>query len=343
MPRIASWRKWRGFTLIELLVVIAIIAILIGLLLPAVQKVREAAARTQSANNLKQCSLALHNCNDTYGKLPPAEGMFPQRGPINTNQPNWQVPSPIGTIFYFLGPFVEQDNMYKSTQYTSWYNPSLPNSANGQIKTFAAPGDPSAPSNGIEPNFGNMGVASYSANFLVFGTGVRYGFGNYLNGQTGADGGYARIPATFIDGTSNTIVFMERYHVCTNNGSYYLNWANDGSYTQNQQYAPYWPNWNNTGGIANVGPGQLPPNPSFPTGGQSPNANFPVPQAKPSLSNSAPIQNQCQSNLTQGFSTAGCMVGLGDGSVRMVNSSISANTWSYALWPNDGQVLGSDW
>ena len=102
-----SGRRARGFTLIELLVVIAIIAVLIGLLLPAVQKVRDAAARTQSLNNLKQMALACHSCNDTYGKLPPGVGWFPGNVPVNST------PSGRGTVFYFLLPFVEQDNLYR--------------------------------------------------------------------------------------------------------------------------------------------------------------------------------------------------------------------------------------
>src|SRR5262245_54075765 len=94
-----------GFTLIELLVVIAIIAILIALLLPAIQKVREAAARTESNNSLKQLGLALNNFNSTNGYVPPALGWYPgtnASGGID------------GTVFFYLFPFLEQDNLFSS-------------------------------------------------------------------------------------------------------------------------------------------------------------------------------------------------------------------------------------
>src|SRR6516164_3027536 len=104
-------RRSSGFTLIELLVVIAIIAVLIGLLLAAVQQVREAANRIQCTNNLKQMCLAVHHLHDTYRALPPTEGALPG-GDLQS----------YGPLMFWMLPYVEQANLYNEAQVNGIYD-----------------------------------------------------------------------------------------------------------------------------------------------------------------------------------------------------------------------------
>jgi prepilin-type N-terminal cleavage/methylation domain-containing protein/prepilin-type processing-associated H-X9-DG protein len=193
-----------GFTLVELLVVIAIIAILIGLLLPAVQKVREAANRAKCLNNLKQLALATLMYTDTYQA-------FPLQGSINTSPPG------SGTAFIALLPFMEQGNLYQqiyngavanNTYLGDTYATTSPGVLSATpLALLACPSDqlPSPPTTYNSLAQAYYGVTSYMGNIGDYSPALQ------LKGIFLLD--YSTVTLLSIsDGTSNTFLFGERYN-----------------------------------------------------------------------------------------------------------------------------------
>jgi type II secretory pathway pseudopilin PulG len=171
-----------GFTMVELLILLASAVILAGVLLPALVRADADADRLRCQNNLKELGLAVHNCNDTYGKLPPTIGSFPA---ANSD----------GTVQFYLLPFVEQDELYKDSAdgaggFSVWSNGvhSKP------VTNFLCPADASGGDSHLYQDW--LATSSYASNFLVFALGG------------------ASIPRSFPDGTSNTLLFAERFQIC---------------------------------------------------------------------------------------------------------------------------------
>ena len=325
-----------GFTLIELLVVIAIIAILVGLLLPAVQKVREAAARAKCQNNLHQLALACHNCDDVNRRMPPQAGTFGGA---------YDAP-----LFFHLLPYIEQQNVYNMAAYIdpggavgqatpgsavnigiiwpTWdsVNPSTMTwLRKSQIAVYRCPSDPS---------LGNCidwcnGDASYAGNFQVFG-------GTFNANSSTNWNGMADLASTFPDGTSNTILFAEKYSACYGvidpGGTWWMRGVYHGSQTTVGGSDDSYPGDRLSavfgGGVGSDGTAWL----------QGAGSLFQV-QPLNFLANPGP----CDARLASSAHTAGMNVALGDGSVRFLAQGISGTTWWLAVVPNDGLPMPLDW
>lgn len=304
-----------GFTLIELLVVIAIIAILIGLLLPAVQKVRDAAARMQSSNNLKQISLACHSTNDVFGTLPirwsPWWAAQNFRGPYYQNLD-------IG-LYHILLPYIEQDPLSNQVLKSHpWAQVPGATQRNCEylVKTYVGPADGGPNPASYQSDYGNYwyswqvtstyGVSSYAMNIQVFGN------QNAPNWAVwdGWNLEWSTRPVSIQgikDGSSNTVMFSERRSNCP------LSWMPGGKRIQTWSGQSY----------------------EYPT-----TAAFHAGNGKPQIGTTTA---NCDPYLPTGLSSGVCLVSLGDGSVRGVTAAINLNTWIAAGSPNGGEVLGNDW
>jgi type II secretory pathway pseudopilin PulG len=187
-----------AFTLIELIVVLAVLMIFVAILLPVVQRVREAANRTQSTNNLKQLALAMHNTHDAFNGFPPIVGDFNNK---------------TGSLHFFALPFIEQQALFNQAQNGSWDSETW----SSRIDVYLDPRDPSAPPGNVYQGW--LGTTNYPGNWMVFKDGK----------------GGERI-TNITDGTSNTLMFAQRYQEC--NGTPTA-WGYPSLYTWAPMFAYY--------------------------------------------------------------------------------------------------------
>jgi prepilin-type N-terminal cleavage/methylation domain-containing protein len=321
-------RARQAFTLIELLVVIAIIAILIGLLVPAVQQVRAAATRIQCENNVKQVTLACHTFHDTYKKLPPASGT------VGNN---------VGSAHYFLLPFVDQNPLFQQS-ITNGVGTSL-SVRTGVVPVYYCPADSST-------SDGRFTTNNPNDNTSIIGEGVA----NYAINAQVATGTLTLLMIS--DGTSNTVLFAERMGYCTGPdfpspganpnlllSSYtYSVWARGPRNATNSNWpdrsgviSPWW--WDNPAfdtplqDSTHYGPRS---DPNF-------RQNWNGGVVNPGGFQGNTVPGGCDYRRLNALHGPVMNVGLADGSGRSLSASLSATTWQIVCNPRDGLSPGTDW
>jgi prepilin-type N-terminal cleavage/methylation domain-containing protein len=323
----------RGLTLLELLLVTAIISILLALLLPAVQKSREAAERTRCMSNLKQIALATQLLHDAHDMLPPVAGALPGMSLNN-----------FGPITFWLLPYIEQESLYQDAVDKTGRYMSINNGVNKTvIKTYLCPSDPS-----LEMNITPLGwaLSCYAANALAFSKATYDKPGNpmtcYVHGPLVSYGNYSKqlypfttggkqLSTSFPDGTSNTIFWTEKYGICSPDGDP----VNGG----NQWASRFEPQTN-----PHIGYGVGKPDLAY--GSNQPGLHAAV-YGKAGFFQVQPFpwlgEGGCIPGVASTGHAEGIMAALGDGSVRLCSKSMSPETWWMAMVPDDGSPLGADW
>jgi prepilin-type N-terminal cleavage/methylation domain-containing protein/prepilin-type processing-associated H-X9-DG protein len=312
--------KRAGFTLIELLVVIAIIAILIGLLLPAVQKVREAAARVKCENNLKQLGLALHNYNDTYQYLP---------GNVR--------PLATGTVRVrwatYLLPYYEQDNIYKIyNQNVNWSDPLNIPAVSLRLKVLECPSAPRPDRLDANPEItpwtANVATGDYAGVYGIDPALVQLGLAE--SAAPGILSKTDKVRLTDVtDGLSNTIHLTESagkpdlYQAGKLIGTAPTYRVNGGGWCRPASDVPWLIGLNSNGTAA---------------GTQGINATNGFQQT----TYPDPRFGIDGTGQIYGFHSGGVNALLGDGSVRFIRQSIDLRTLAALITRNGGEVVSND-
>jgi prepilin-type N-terminal cleavage/methylation domain-containing protein len=293
-----------GFTLLELLVVVAIIGVLLSLLVPAVQMVRESAARAQCQNNLKQLALAVHHYHDANNcRFPPGIGFT-----------GGQQTGPYGTCFFHMLPYIEQKPLYDLARapgapiWGAWNPPNNPIYSH-VIPILLCPTNPTVDSTGTVQALGTLwGASTYGANAQDFCK--TDADGTLINPQDGRN--LLSIP----DGTSNTILFAERYALCTNTewpvgGSLWAYW--DTQRSAQPLHAGFAISWRDY----SVGPASMFQVTPKPDGG-------------------------CNPTIAATPHSAGINVAAADGSVHLLSPGINRTVWWALCTPAGSEQVGFD-